>query len=372
MTADLCDNAPRAAGADRPTSTVTGWARPHASTTGSLQANHTARRLRKTGHHRPIPDADADAAVDVLCIGSGIASLAVAIAAADAGLSTRILDCSPTGMACIDDTARQASSWATELQHRWGVEALTKRTRWYLDAMTEDLGPPTRLRPSAPPPVAVVDNPQPAPNTRAGATTVPPFVGHHLTEWARDCLTSPYGFLCSDVNRPAMTTLRLPHRGIIEAAAIGSAPAGTLTGAALTDWLSRRADERGIQVQHGDELTRLLFTNGHMSGAAINGPSGRRTIRTRHAMVLATGAQCIGTQPPDCELPPDAILHVCLVTKIASRFGRIELLTENPNSHLLPPAKHRVRLWPPGAEQANSPRTGRRSGSRPAPALLVR
>ena len=97
---------------------------------------------RNVGNHR-IPD------VDVLCVGSGIASLAVAIVTADAGLSVRIVDCNPSDMACVGHTVSAAPSWATEFQHRWGGEALTERTRWYVDALTEGFGPPSRLELSA-------------------------------------------------------------------------------------------------------------------------------------------------------------------------------------------------------------------------------
>jgi hypothetical protein len=357
MTARICDGVPHAPGADDSTSVVAGRARPDASFTGSLELSHNGRRLTNAGNH-PLPD------VDVLCVGSGIASLAVAIATADAGLSVRIVDCNPSDMACVGHTVSGAPSWATEFQHRWGVEALTERTRWYLDALTEGFGPPSRLELSAAPPLSVIDSPKAVPTKHAGTNTVPPFFGHQLNDWARQCLASPYGFLCSDVCRPRTTTLRLLERGIVEAAVVGSAPAGGLSGAMLADWLSCRARERGIQVHEGGQLRQLFFTNGHMSGAVINGPSGRHAFRSRHGMVLATGSRCMGTELPECELPPDAVLHVCLVTKIASRFGRIELLAQNSGGQLLQPIKHRDRLLSGRAEQASSLRTMRRSGRR--------
>ena len=296
--------------------------------------------------------------VDVLCVGSGVASLAVATAAADAGLSVRVADCNPSRVAFVGNTNGESTSWATALQHRWGGEELTLSTRWYLDALTRQLGHPGRLA-SAPPPLSVVDGPHAAGQRCAGENAVAPFLGCELKDWARECLASPYGFICSEVCRPGMTTLRLGERGLVEAAAIGSAPVGELTGMVLADWLSSRVRDRGIQVDEGCGLKRLLFTNGHMSGAVIDGPRGTRAVRSRHGMVLATGGGCIGTALPETELPPHTVLHVCLVTKIAGRFGRVELLAENSGGQLVRPTKDRNVVWSRRTDQLSNVRTKR-------------
>jgi hypothetical protein len=72
----------------------------------------------------------------------------------------------------------------------------------------------------------------------------------------------------------------------------------------------------------------LIFEWGRVAGAAIDTASGTRLIRARAGVALSTGAvPADATWPVQPELR-DVVAQVAIVSRIGSRFGRVELLFE--------------------------------------------
>ncbi len=73
-------------------------------------------------------------------------------------------------------------------------------------------------------------------------------------------------------------------------------------------------------------LQRLIFEEGRIAGAELSTPpDGTRLVRATHGVALSVGAS-----PADADWPvqdefPDGA-QVAVVSRTASRFGRVELL----------------------------------------------
>jgi hypothetical protein len=272
----------------------------------------------------PLEQEHWDEVVDVICTGSGTGGLAAAIAAADAGLDVFVAD---TGG--DDGLTEPADSWpgADSLRGRLNVGALDEETTEYLDAITQDLGPPTRFSRDIEESVGVVDDLSPVESGRRSPAET--FVGARLRDWGARCLASPHGVVYSQVSDRNMTTMRSSSGEAIEVAVIGSIePDSHGTGPALADWLRAHARDRGIEVQAASSLQRLVFEDGKVVGAVVATPAGDRALRARRGVIMATGEDDGRTTSLGSALAGHATVQVCIVSRIASRFGRVELLTE--------------------------------------------
>jgi hypothetical protein len=261
-----------------------------------------------------------DDVVDVICTGSGMGGLAVAIAADDMGESVFVADASRT-----PGLPGGSLSGIDSLHRRLGVDVVDGDTDQYLRALTDDLGPVSSFPWDLSLPVRAVTDVVP---DNGGRRTIETFVGARLRDWAFRCVASPYGVVHTHVDDRHTTTMRCSSGDAVEVAVIGSYQPDPAQGAsALGGWLHTQADDRGIEV-HGDSpLQRLVFEDGRVVGAAISTPTGVRTVRARRGVVVATGGY-----PPDTIWPVEAVassepLQVAMVTRNASRFARLELLT---------------------------------------------
>ena len=241
-----------------------------------------------------------DERVDILCTGSGLGGLATAIAAVDAGVDVLVADSA-------------------------GLEVEDAETNRYFGELSQDLCVPVNRAAAVDAPIR--DDLAPA---APASQRVEPFVGSRLQDWAASCLASPYGFLYSRVRERRAVTMLSSRGESFEVAAIGSIELRPdQPKVVLADWLSAQARDRGIEVCTDSPLQRIVFEGGRVLGAVLDTPSGPCAVRARHGVFVATGGHELGAA---CDLPETATLHVSLVRQAASRFGRVELLTTQPQA----------------------------------------
>jgi hypothetical protein len=261
--------------------------------------------------------------VDILCIGSGSAGLAVGVAGAQAGLNVFVAEPIPEAMAPTRPGASSVESWQTVLQRRWGAEELNTATLNYLDQLTSSLGPPAPIKASG---HLRVDTVEKFAAVDVDPTEpVPPFHGAELATWARDCLTSPFGMIFSRVSSSALTPVRKVDGTSVNAGLIASVPAARRREMTVRQWLSELAGEKGVEVHRPCSIQRLLFSDGQLVGAQLDTPDGVRSVRARRGVVLGTSSSTVD----------DALwmsptgggdIKLCAVGKTASRFARLEFL----------------------------------------------
>jgi FAD binding domain len=241
-----------------------------------------------------------DDRVDILCTGSGVAGLATAIAAVDAGADVFVAD-------------------------SVGIDVGDDATNRYFGELSRDLRAPVRPAATVDTPMRVVDDLAPATPT---SRRVEPFVGSRLRDWAAGCLASPFGFVYSRVSERRAVTMRSSRGESFEVAAIGLIDVGPdLPKVILSDWLSDQARDRGIDVWKDSPLQRIVFCDGRVLGAVLDTPSGPRAVRARHGVLVSIG----GPDPcTACDVGETSTLQVSLVRQAPSRFGRVELLTTEP------------------------------------------
>ncbi|MCV7215077.1 hypothetical protein H7J51_07245 [Mycobacterium crocinum] len=239
-----------------------------------------------------------DDVVDVICAGAGPGALAHAICCADHDLDVELADAEISWRSADPDIAA------------------------YLQSMTEDLGlsdtPATDLELSA-------ERAKPVPVKTDRRATIEPFFGSRLRDWSVRCIASPFGVIYSQIP-DFLTPMRADGGETIRVAALGSfRPDGDQPGAALTEWLRGQVREREIYGEAGMALQRLIFEEGRIAGAELSTPDGTRLVRATHGVALSVGAS-----PADADWPvqdefPDGA-QVAVVSRTASRFGRVELL----------------------------------------------
>ena len=267
-----------------------------------------------------------DAEVDVVCIEAGLGGLASAIATVDGGSDVFVASSTAVDGAClvkVGPRADRLSNWldidVTDTQTLEYFAALCAGIR--LDRCTGDVDVP----------VSVVAEPSPEPSSRA----VAPFVGTRLRDWAARCLTSPYGWLYTRVAGPHTTTMRTCDGDAIEVVEVSTFKPGALEfhGSALADWLMAQARERGIEVHTSSPLQRIVFEDGQVVGAVVSTPDGPYAVRARNGVSVAAGEPQVHTAMRNELLGSDATVRLCLVSREASRFGRLELLTTDHRAH---------------------------------------
>jgi hypothetical protein len=270
---------------------------------------------------------DTEIEVDLLCVGSGDGALAAAIAAAKSTLSVYFTERSLRWLPSPNPNHPNAQPWPDELTARFGVDILDQATTSYLEALTEDLGiwevaaPVRQLAPAA-----VRRSVPPAGSAHTGF--VPPFYGSALRTWARECLQSTNSVLSTRVALPGMVNAQSNSGERIELADIAVLPTDGLAESALHCWLLARARACGVQTDAGGTLHRLLFENDEVVGAVILEPTGPRFVRTRYGVILGIGVPPMGPTSEQHSRKLPGGMKVCLVSRYASRFSRLELIPD--------------------------------------------
>ena len=262
-----------------------------------------------------------DREVDVLCIGTGAAGLAIAIAVVDFGGEVFVAARPSNTSNSVDESVTTEA----DLPDLWPLSNHSDTaTNEYLAALAGDLDPirggvqelPIRVvhaLPVAPPRV------------------IAPFVGERLRDWGAECLASPYGWVYTRVTGWQSTSLHTADGENIEVVEIGSMSPGLDNVAeSVLDWLTAQAHDREIQVEAGYALQRIVFEEGHPVGGIVITSDGELAVRARHGVTVTTDGQQINAPVPPQFRAGDAELKVCLVGRQASRFGRVELLVVDP------------------------------------------
>jgi hypothetical protein len=258
-----------------------------------------------------------DFEVDLVSVGAGAGGLAGAIATVDAG-----------GRVLIADPAPQRGEGAPGLATRrrvhstrgWLQEGATDcRTDEFLASLAECLPGPVYLNRDVPVPTRVA-------TARHDDSVVEPFMGARLTEWAGQCLSTPYGVLFSGLFGWDGESMRSTDGDTIEVVPIGTLDWRQGMGEpALLDWMLDLAREREIEMLAETGMERLVFEGGRVAGVVLSTAGGPIAVRARQGVTIA---------PVEHDVPASGVApvrgeprQVCLVGHAASRFARVELLS---------------------------------------------
>jgi hypothetical protein len=264
-----------------------------------------------------------DLDVDMVCTGSGAAGLATAIAGADLGGEVFVAQAPRNDTASEPLGALHAQSGQL---HPWlGPEVCDPETTDYLAALSSDSGPLRLEVREAALPISVVRE-LPVEQTR----TVPPFFGERLRDWTARCLASPYGFLHTRLADDWSTTMYTDAGEPIEVTEIGvlTTDSGASDNLAVTllDFLREQVRARAVEIHPDCALQRIVFEDGEAVGVVFATGDGPLAVRARFGITVATGPQT-DAAPPQQPAAIEPVMRVCLVSRQASRFGRVELLT---------------------------------------------
>lgn len=264
-----------------------------------------------------------DTEVDVVVIGAGIAGMANAIAAADAG-----------GTVLIADARRPVrhEAGAVAVRTRVGAgptrllpDTLDPETMEYFEAVTEGL--------SADSPADLTVPRRNARNLSREETdgrVVETFRGSRLHGWATTCAPSPYGLLYSNMQGWLTTTMRSEDGESIEVLSVGTISWGEdFGGDDLRHWLDEQARQRDIEVETASTLQRIVFEEGVIVGVVLDTPEGPLAVRAVAGIAFSPTDDGPTSGAGDTAVDGER-LQVCLVGRTASRFGRVELLTTEP------------------------------------------
>ena len=254
-----------------------------------------------------------DHEVDVLCIGAEGSVLAAGVVAASAGFDVYLGISDPTaggGDLVASLSCRGADKQTTE--HISGFDYAFDSVR----------------RGQALWPVRAVDDIAPPPPPRH-RETLEPFLGASLEKWARRCAAAPNGVLYDRVGKRQMTEMRTSTRGEkVEAAVVGSVRLSPdLPALSLIDWLNEQATEAGLQRRTGVRLVKVIFEDNRLTGAVIDTPDGVQAVRARENFIIGVGDPMTECMPLLVSASEPVTVHVCLVSKAASRFGELEIVT---------------------------------------------
>jgi len=231
---------------------------------------------------------DWDETVDVLCVGTGPGVLAYGIFCAASDLDVLIVE-SP-------ELDAQTAQWCGVM-----TEGLAGA------APTAEL-PLIHAEPVAP--VRIDDR-----------TRLEPFVGEELRQWSASCLASAFGVMFTEV--PDLDPMRTSDGVSITAGVAGAYRfAEKPPGAALARWLREQADD--LLGPDGDRLAGLVTDEGRIAGVDLHTDDGPRRIAAAKGVAFGVGPMPDGW-PEQPELD-GLTVEVAVVSRIAGRFARVELL----------------------------------------------
>lgn len=250
-----------------------------------------------------------DDEVDVICTDTALGGLATAIATARAGGSVLLASADPP---------TSETGWFGSIQ-------LDNPTETYLHELTADIELESLPRPSVDLPVRLVSTPLATNEGRR--RRVDTFDGALLRDWAMQCIPARTGYLYTRVAGWDTAAWQSDDGGRLAVSEIGAmSPDVDDVGGSLVSWLTAAAEDAGVFVDRPTVLQRLVFDGGVVVGAEFDTADGALTVRARHGVLLCRVVEPLVTPT----LPQGAEVRVALVGRLASRFGRVELLTSDP------------------------------------------
>ena len=252
-----------------------------------------------------------DLEVDVVCLGAEGGVLAAGIVAANAGFDVYV--------GISESTA--GGDLATPLGYRGGDGQTTRHLAGFDYAFTAG------VRPHGLWPVRAVEEVTPPRFHRRGV--IEPFFGAALEQWAYRCAAAPHGVVYDRVTKRQMTEIRSSTKGEkVEDAIVGSVELGpALPPLSLSRWLRAQAAEADLVPDADVRLNRLVFEDNAIAGALIETRDGQLAVRARENLIVGVGRPAHDHLHPLVSATNQVSVNVCLVSKAASRFGELEIVT---------------------------------------------
>lgn len=261
-----------------------------------------------------------DLEVDVVCLGAEGGVLAAGLVAANAGFDTYL---------GVTDSTCGGGDLAAPLGYRGGDGQTTR----HLSGFDYAFGGGGKAH-SVWPVRAVEDVAPPRPHRRGA---IEPFFGAALEQWAYRCAAAPHGLVYDRVSRRQMTEMR-SSRGEgekVEAAIVGSVDLSPgVPAMSLSRWLRTQAEEADLSPDIQVRLTKLVFEDDGVAGALIDTRDGVLAVRARENLIIGVGEPA-GKRHPLVSATDPVTVNVCLVSKAASRFGELEIVTATGDDNRL-------------------------------------
>jgi len=256
-------------------------------------------------------DTQWDHEVDVVCLGAEGGVLAAGLVATNEDLDVYL---------GITESAG-GGDLAASLTYRGGDGQTTKHLAGF-DYAFGGVGPAQSFWPVR----AVEGAVPPRPHRRAA---VEPFFGAVLEQWAHRCAAAPNGLVYNRVTRRQMTEMRSSTRGEkVEVAVVGSVELSPhLPALSLQEWLRSQSRDRGLLPETDVRLVKLVFEDDGVAGALIETPDGVLAVRARENLIVGTRDFATERTHPLVSATAPVSADVCLVSKAASRFGELEIVT---------------------------------------------
>ncbi len=261
-----------------------------------------------------------DHEVDVLCIGAEGGVLAGGVIAARAGLDVYL--------GISDQSA--GGDLATSLCYGGGDRPTTK----HLGGFDYAFGQIDRAQTLWPVRAAEDITPQPPLPHHRGA--IEPFFGAPLEQWARRCAAAANAVIYNKVGKRQMTEMRTSTRGErVEAAVVGSVSLSPdVPALSVAAWLKDRVTESGLRPRTGVRLVRLIFEDG-LVGAHLDTDDGQVSVRAHENLIIGVGDPLAERTHPLVTASQPLSARICLVSKAASRFGELEIITASGDDNRL-------------------------------------
>jgi len=253
-----------------------------------------------------------DLEVDVVCIGAEGGVLAAGIVAAHADLDVYV---------GISESGHTGRDLAAPVSYRGGDGQTTQHLAGFDYAFTGG------GRADGAWPVRAVEDIAPTRSHRRGV--IEPFFGAALEQWAQRCAAASHGLVYDRVTRRQMTEMRSGIRcEKVEAAVVGTIELSPgLPPLSLSRWLRAQAAEADLLPDTEVRLVKLLFEDDAIAGALIDTRDGVLAVRAPGRVnLIGDHTARAGTHRLVSATDPVTV-NVCLVSKAASRFGDLEILT---------------------------------------------
>jgi hypothetical protein len=267
-------------------------------------------------------DIEWDHEVDVLCVGAEGSVLAAGAVAANAGLDVY-----------VGISAGRAADG--ELAASLGYVGSDKQTTDYLTGFDFAFDGIDHESPRWP--VRTVQEMTPPKLQAHPPDVVQPFFGAQLEPWAQQCASAPSGVVYNQVGKRQMAEMRSSRTGeTVEAAVVGSiALRPDRPALPLITWLREVATVAGLDPRPGVRLVELIFDEEGLAGATLDTIEGPLTVRARQNLIIGIGDPLAGQMRPIVTGSEPVTAHICLVSKVASRFGQLEMILTNEPSNCL-------------------------------------
>jgi hypothetical protein len=95
----------------------------------------------------------------------------------------------------------------------------------------------------------------------------------------------------------------------------------------LSRWLRAQTAEADLLPQTDVRLLRLVFEDNAVAGALIDTRDGQLAVRARENLIIGVGDPAGERTHPLVSATAPVSVNVCLVSKAASRFGELEIIT---------------------------------------------